>query len=80
MKTSILHSLNFLKKRKLLLILPLLVLPCLYAVFYCLGGGRGPKKQEAATHIIMGFNTELPEPIFDKKEEKMTKFEFYQKA
>ena len=69
---------KFLKQRKLLLILVLLALSCVYTGYYFLRG-RVSRKEAAATQTD-AFNMKLPEPLFDGKEEKMTKLDYYQRA
>jgi len=71
---------KFDQKRKFLLILPVFAIPALFIVFYALGGGKGNGEQLPEKAPGMGFNMELPPPIFDKKEEKMNKMAFYIKA
>lgn len=64
------------RKRKFLMVLPLLVLPFLTMAFWALGGGRGggdlskPERQA-------GLNTRLPEAKF-KANEKQDKFSIYE--
>ena len=70
---------TFAKKRKALLILPLLALPFLFIAFYCLGGG-GAKKDDKDMPRKMGFNMELPKVLFDRKDSSRTKLDFYKKA
>jgi hypothetical protein len=60
-------------------ILPLLLIPGLFIAFYSLKGGTGVKKVPVAGYI-MGFNTELPGALFNKKEAGMTKLDFYKKS
>jgi hypothetical protein len=67
------------KKRKALLILPLLVLPFLFIAFFCLGGG-GAKMGDKDMPRKMGFNMELPKVLFDRKDSSRTKLDFYKKA
>lgn len=64
---------NIRDKRKVLLILPLLILPFAALAFYALGGGKGktftPQKQA-------GINTTLPDATFSK-EKPTDKMEIY---
>lgn len=60
--------------------LPVLVAPFLCLAFYALGGGRGGQEDGAMRGAGMGFNTELPAPVFKKKEEKTDKLGFYKQA
>lgn len=71
---------QFHQRRKFFLILPLFVIPALFAAFYALGGGRDDKLQLPEKGPGMGFNMELPPPVFDKKEDKMDKMAFYKKV
>jgi len=68
------------QKRKFLLILPLLVIPFLFLAFYALGGGKGNQEDKPEKGAGMGFNMELPPPVFDRKEGSMNKMAFYSKA
>ncbi len=64
------------RKRKMMLVLPLLVIPFLTMAFWALGGGRG--KQETAV-TSKGLNLDLPNA--NLKEDKLTdKLGFYDKA
>ncbi|MDO6433278.1 conjugative transposon protein TraM [Flavitalea sp. BT771] len=71
---------KFEQRRKFLLVLPLFVIPFLFAMFYALGGGRGDKAQQPEHGSGMGFNMELPPAVFDKKEAAMDKMDYYKKA
>src|SRR5450432_972364 len=61
------HSPTFLKKRKFLLVLPLLVLPFIIFLFFILGGGKGTVSKE--TTKTTGLNLQLPDAHFKKKKE-----------
>src|SRR5690349_13756859 len=64
------------KKRKMMLVLPLLVIPFLTMAFWALGGGSG-KKETAVTD--KGLNLQLPNA--NLKDDKLTdKLGFYDKA
>ena len=71
------HSAEFLRKRKFLVVLPLLVLPFLTMAFWALGGGKGDNKLKAVQEIQKGFNTELPQAKFNP-DEKHDKFSVYE--
>jgi len=71
---------KFQQKRKFLLILPLLVVPFLFLAFYSLGGGKGEPGSVPKKGGTNGFNMELPPALFDQKEEKMSKLDYYQRA
>jgi TraM protein len=61
-------SLKVLKKRKFLMVLPLLVIPFLTIIFVALGGGKG---NSAAKEIqTAGLNVKLPDAHFKKGKEK----------
>jgi hypothetical protein len=74
------HSPQFLRKRKMMLILPLLVLPFVCIVFVALGGGKGTGKNNTAAAGSHGFNMTLPTAHFAKKETALNKLAFYEKA
>lgn len=61
------HTEQFLRKRKFLMMLPLLVLPFLTMIFWALGGGQGIPAQAQATSMV-GLNFALPDARFDEKE------------
>ena len=71
------HSVKFLRKRKMLVMLPLLVLPFITMAFWALGGGKEPEKnmeKDAA-----GLNLQLPSSsVPDNKNED--KLSFYIEA
>jgi len=64
------------RKRRLLLALPVLIIPFLAFAFYALGGG---KKEAGKTTESKGINTTLPDAKF-KKDEPKDKFGFYAEA
>ena len=74
------HSPQFLRKRKMMLVLPLLVLPFVCIVFVALGGGKGATKNGTAAESGKGFNMSLPGARFAKKETVLNKMAFYEKA
>jgi hypothetical protein len=74
------YSPKFLQQRKMLLYLPAMALPFIIGLFYALGGGQGPANNGAKTAASMGFNTELPKPVFNPKEGSMDKMAYYKKA
>lgn len=71
-------SIKELKKRKMLLVLPLLALPFITLLFWSLGGGKEPTIS-AETLEKRKFNTALPGPEF-KEEMTLDKLSYYQKA
>src|SRR5665647_522380 len=72
------QSQKFLRQRKFLMVLPLLVLPFITMIFWSLGGGKGNAVQ-AATVGSKGLNTKLPDAHIsvDKGRDKLS---FYQQA
>lgn len=69
------HSARFLRRRKFLVVLPLLVVPFLTMTFWALGGGRGRTQEK----IRSGLNPELPDAIL-REEAGLDKLSFYNKA
>lgn len=71
-------SLKTLRQRKMLLVLPLLVLPFITTMFWALGGGKQDVKE---TKLIEkeGFNAELPDPKF-KEDATWDKMNYYEQA
>lgn len=66
------------KKRKMLLVLPLIALPFITFLFYILGGGQEEVKA-AGNDIKKGFNFELPLPKF-KQDSALDKMSYYDQA
>jgi len=64
-------------KRKVLLVLPLLVIPFMAVAFYAMGGGTGSAMAGQTT--AKGINTDLPDASF-KKNEPTDKMGFYQQS
>lgn len=71
-------SLKDSKKRKLLLVLPIITLPFITILFYVLGGGR-VEDATAGNDPIKGFNFKLPIPKF-KEDSTLDKMSYYDKA
>ncbi len=67
---------NNVKRRKMLLVLPLLVIPFLTMAFWALGGGKGTQDKVIATE---GLNLDLPNANL-KEDKLMDKLSFYEKA
>jgi conjugative transposon TraM protein len=64
------------KQRKMMLVLPLLVIPFLTMAFWALGGGKGQKETNVT---VKGLNLDLPNA--NLKDDKLTdKLGFYEKA
>jgi conjugative transposon TraM protein len=76
-KMSIEHSQQFLKRRKFLTVVPLIVVPFMTVVFWLLGGGRGGVVATAA--VKPGLNTQLPDAI-TKTSSVLDKMSFYAMA
>ncbi len=72
------HSQEFLKERKFLMIVPLLILPFLTMGFWALGGGKQVNGQ-FDTSTTKGLNTSLPQAQF-KDEKAENKMGIYQDA
>lgn len=74
---SVQRSQAFLRRRKMMIVLPLLVIPFLTMAFYALGGGSG--KESTVDMKQAGLNLNLPDA--GSKNENMTdKLSFYDKA
>jgi conjugative transposon TraM protein len=70
------HSAKFLRQRKFMMVLPLLVLPFLTMTFWALGGGSGPQTTVA---VKPGLNLQLPDAQL-KDEKQLDKLSFYKEA
>ncbi|MEN2416143.1 conjugative transposon protein TraM [Flavobacterium mesophilum] len=71
-------SLKESKRRKMLLVLPLITLPFITILFYILGGGR-MEAETAKREIKKGFNFNLPIPKF-KEDSSLDKMSYYDQA
>ena len=71
------NSQAFLRKRKMMLVLPLLVIPFLTMAFWALGGGQG--KQDLKSNQTAGLNLNLPSSNL-KENNADNKLSFYEKA
>lgn len=71
-------SLKESKKRKMLLVLPLITLPFITILFYTLGGGR-MEAMGGKNEIKKGFNFNLPLPKF-KEDSALDKMSYYDQA
>jgi conjugative transposon TraM protein len=67
------------RKRKMMLALPMLVVPFLTLAFWALGGGKTNADKRADMKNPMGLNLHLPDPKM-KKETILDKLGFYDKA
>ena len=70
------HSLKFLRKRKLLMVLPLLVFPFVTLAFWAMGGGRSSENRINSKQS--GLNLELPNA--NLKNDAIDKLRYYEKA
>lgn len=64
-------------KRRLLMVLPIMILPLITLLFWAMGGGQEPG--EGQTTVQHGLNTELPKVNTDKGN-LMDKMSYYEKA
>jgi len=72
------HSEKFLRQRKMMVVLPLLVLPFITMAFWALGGGKGTGNDSGKSKVT-GLNLQLPTANLksDKNEDKLS---FYLEA
>jgi len=70
------QSPQFLRKRKFLLVLPILIVPFITLAFWALGGGKGDNNQKIVTES--GLDLELPGA--NVKNDPKDKLGFYEKA
>lgn len=72
------HNTSFLRRRKFLLMLPVLISPFLVLLFVALGGGKG-NSESSDNKTITGLNVKLPDAHFKKGNEK-SKLSLYEEA
>ncbi|MEO8417051.1 MAG: conjugative transposon protein TraM [Ginsengibacter sp.] len=72
------HSAKFIRQRKMLLMLPLMVIPFITMAFWALGGGKG-MADSSQSNIIAGLNLQLPNANL-KDEKNADKLSFYKEA
>ncbi len=72
----IMHTRHFLKQRRFLTVLPLIVLPFLVLLFWILGGGTSGRHVET---MKSGLNTQLPDASL-KNQSSLDKLSFYAMA
>jgi conjugative transposon TraM protein len=72
------HSVKFLRQRKMLLVLPLMVIPFITMAFWALGGGKGTADKNQA-NTIAGLNLQLPNANI-KDDKNADKLSFYKEA
>jgi len=78
--TTIQHAQHYLRKRKMMMILPLLILPFVTMAFWALGGGKGPVATKQQGNNDNGLNLQLPNAHLktDKGLDKMSYYEMAQ--
>lgn len=67
------------RKRKVMLLLPVIVIPLLTLGFYALGGGRSGNDGHGLV-LTKGLNMSLPEARFDAKKKGLNKLGFYKQS
>lgn len=72
------RSPKFLRQRKLLMVLPLLILPFITLMFWALGGGK-TGEVTAQSELHKGFNMQLPDAYL-KEEKELDKMSYYREA
>ena len=72
------HSAKFLRQRKMMLVLPVLIIPFVTMGFWALGGGQGQAKNNLSD-INNGLNLQLPDAVF-KDDKNADKLSFYNEA
>jgi len=72
------HSAKFLRQRKMMLVLPVLIIPFLTMGFWALGGGQGQTKNNLADNN-KGLNLQLPDANL-KDDKNADKLSFYNEA
>ena len=69
----------FRRKRKMLLLLPVILIPMMTLGFYALGGGKGDGKT-VGIKLTKGLNMSLPDARFDPKKKALNKLGFYKQS
>lgn len=77
--TAMQYSPAFLRKRKMLLLLPVLVLPFITLLFWALGGGKADSDGHSPARLAEGLNLQLPDARL-KDDKKMNKLSYYEIA
>ena len=72
------HSAKFLRQRKMMLVLPVLIIPFITMGFWALGGGQGQTKNNLADNN-KGLNLQLPDANL-KDDKNADKLSFYNEA
>jgi conjugative transposon TraM protein len=78
MKTTA-HVIVAMRKKKMLLIMPLMVIPFLTLFFWAMGGGRGTTADGGMPQAAEGLNTKLPDAKL-KDDRGWNKLSYYEKA
>ncbi len=73
------HSQSYLRKRKMLAVLPLLVLPFITLAFWALGGGKASATESKQSNIKQGLNLQLPNATL-KDDKGLNKLSYYEMA
>ena len=73
------YSPTFLRKRKMMLVLPLIVLPFIVLGFWALGGGRASAADTKQNNLTAGLNLQLPNAHL-KDERGLNKLSYYEIA
>ncbi len=79
METNGKRNETYLRKRKMLLVLPVILIPMITLGFYGLGGGKGDKGGNGIG-INKGLNMSLPAARSDSKRKGLSKLEFYKQS
>jgi hypothetical protein len=69
----------FRRKRKMMVVLPVILIPMLTLGFYALGGGKGGTDGKGLV-LTKGLNMSLPDAKFDKKKKGLNKLGFYKQS
>ena len=72
------HSAKFLRQRKMMMVLPLLMLPFITMAFWALGGGQNSDEGDQLKQKA-GLNIQLPDALL-KEDENENKLSFYKEA
>src|SRR6188474_1315078 len=73
------HTTQFLRRRKFLLILPVLVIPFLTLGFWSLGGGKRVESQVPGANLPTGINLDLPAANLED-DNLLDKLSYYERA
>lgn len=73
------NSQGYLRKRKMLLVLPLLVLPFITLAFWALGGGKASSNDKPQSTGKQGLNLQLPDARL-KEDKGLNKLSYYEIA